>query len=74
MCLIVTIIMIILAIQNLMQAHWFVGVVQLIIALGFLVLLLRNIQKARCDRDGSCVNGCSITDWISRLLPKKDEN
>lgn len=72
MCLIVTIIMIVLSIQNLRQAHWFVGGIQLIIALGFLVLLLRNIQKARCDRDSSCSNSCMLTGWIVKLFPKKD--
>ena len=44
MCLIVTIIMLVLSIQNLMQHQWFTGTVQLIIALGFLLLLIRNIR------------------------------
>ena len=35
MCLIVTIIMLVLSIQNLMQHQWLTGIVQLIIALGF---------------------------------------
>ncbi len=72
MCLIVTIIMIVLSMQNLMQAHWFVGGIELIIALGFLILLLRNIQKARCDKDSSCNNGCMLTGWLVKLFPKKD--
>jgi hypothetical protein len=72
MCLIVTIIMLILSIQNLMQSQWLIGIVQLIIALGFLLLLLRNIQKARCDRNGGCDNGCMITGWLAKLFPKKD--
>lgn len=72
MCLIVTIIMIVLSMQNLMQSHWFIGGIQLVIALGFSLLLLRNIQKARCDRDGSCNNSCMLTGWIAKLFPKKD--
>jgi len=74
MCLIVTIIMLVLSIQNLMENQWLIGTVQLIIALGFSVLLLRNIQKARCDRNGECGN-CMITDWVTKTFPKKkDEN
>ena len=73
MCLIVTIIMLVLSIQNLMQHQWLIGIVQFIIALGFLLLLLRNIQKARCDRNGECGN-CMITDWISKIFPKKRAN
>jgi len=72
MCLIVTIIMIVLSVQNLIQEHWFIGGIQLIIALGFLVLLLRNIQKASCDRDVSCNNDCMLTGWIAKLFPRKD--
>ena len=72
MCLIVTIIMFVLAIQNLMQTHWIIGGVQFIIALGFFILLLRNIQKARCGREGSCDNTCMLTAWISKIFPKKN--
>jgi hypothetical protein len=56
-----------------MHAHWFVGGVQLIIALGFLVFLLRNIQRARCDRDTNCSYNCMLTGWLSKIFPKKDE-
>ena len=72
MCLIVTIIMIILAVQNLMQAHWVVGGVQLVVALGFLALLMHNIQKVQCNREGGCINGCSITNWIGNISKKKE--
>jgi Flp pilus assembly protein TadB len=72
MCLIVTVIMFVLAIQNLMQSHWIIGGVQCIIALGFFILLLRNIQKARCDREVSCDNACMLTIWIAKIFPKKD--
>jgi len=72
MCLIVTIIMLTLSIQNLMQLQWLIGIVQFIIALGFLLLLLKNIQKARCDRSGGCDNGCMVTAWLAKIFPKKD--
>ena len=72
MCLVVTIIMFVLAIQNLIQAHWIVGSVQFIIAFGFFILLLRNIQKGRCDREGSCDNACILTAWMRKIFPTKD--
>ena len=73
MCLIVTIIMLVLSIQNLIQHQWLTGMVQLIIALGFLLLLIRNIRKARCDKNGGCEDGCLITDWFSKLFKKKEK-
>lgn len=73
MCLIITIIMLVLSIQNLMQHQWLTGTVQLVIALGFLVLLLRNIRKARCDKNGGCDNGCMITGWIAKIFLKKEK-
>jgi hypothetical protein len=73
MCLIITIVMLILSIQNLMQYQWLTGIVQLIIALGFLLLLLRNIQKARCDRNRNCDQGCRITVWIADLFKKRKD-
>jgi len=72
MCLIVTIIMLVLSIQNLIEQQWLTGIVQLIIALAFLVLLIRNIRKARCDKNGGCTDGCLLTDWISKLFKKKE--
>jgi len=72
MCLIVTIIMLVLSIQNLIQHQWLTGMVQLIIALGFLLLLIRNIRKARCDKNGGCEDGCLMTDWLGKLFKKKE--
>jgi len=74
MCLIVTVIMLVLSIQNLMQQQWLIGTVQLFIALGFLLLLLRNIRKTRCEKNGGCDNGCTITGWLSKLFSKKDKS
>lgn len=72
MCLIVTIIMLALSIQNLIHHQWLIGIVQLIIALGFLVLLIRNIRKVRCDKNDGCENGCLMTDWITKLFKKRE--
>jgi hypothetical protein len=72
MCLIVTIIMFVLAIQNLIQTHWIIGGVQFIIAFVFFILLVQNIQKARCDRERSCDNTCMLSTWIAKIFPKKD--
>jgi hypothetical protein len=74
MCLIVTIIMIVLSIQNLIHAHWFAGGIQLMIALGFSVLILRNIQKTNCEKDSSCNHSCMLTGWIAKIFPKKNKN
>ena len=71
MCLIVTIIMFVLSIQNLMQAHWIVGGVQLLISFGFLFLLIRNIKQAQCDRTGNC-DSCVLPAFITKLFKKYD--
>jgi len=71
MCVIITVIMLGFAIQNLMIENWLTGVIQLLIALGFLLLLINNIRRTRCERNGTCYNGCSVTNWISDLFNKK---
>ena len=73
MCLIVTIIMFGLAIQNFIQQQWLAGSTQLIIALGFLALLIRNIISVRNQKKGCSTTGCSITDWFSNLFKKKED-
>jgi len=73
MCVIITIIMFGFAIQNLLVENWLTGVTQLIISLGFLLLLINNIRKTRCERNGTCYNGCSVTNWISDLFKKKEK-
>jgi hypothetical protein len=61
------------AIQNLLVENWLTGATQLIIALGFLAFLINNIQKARCERNGTCHSGCSISNWITDLFKKKEK-
>ena len=71
MCLIVTIVMFVLAIQNLMQHYWMMGALQLLLAFVFLFILWKNIQAARCDRNGNC-NGCMLPDWITKIFKRKE--
>ena len=73
MCLIVTIIMFGLAIQNFIQQQWLAGSTQLIIALGFLALLIRNIISVRNQKRGCNTTGCSMTDWFTNLFKKKEK-
>ena len=72
MCLIVTIIMFVLSIQNLYQAHWLIGLLQLLISLGFLFLLIRNIRQTQCDRTGNC-DSCVLPAFITKLFKTKGE-
>ena len=72
MCLIITIILFGLALQNLIMENWLTGLSQLIISLGFLLLLINNIRRTQCERNGSCYNGCRVTNWISSLFKKKE--
>ena len=71
MCLIVTIIMLALSIQNLMEGYYNIGILQLMIALGFAFMLWRNIQKVRCDRNGNC-SGCTLPNWLTKWFTKKE--
>ena len=72
MCLILTIVMFVLAIQNLMQHYWMMGTLQLVLAFVFAFLLWKNIQAARCDRTGNC-NSCMLPVWITKFFTKKKE-
>ena len=71
MCLIITIVMFGFAIQNLLTDNYLVGAIQLIISIGFLLLLINNIRRTRCERNGTCYNGCSVTNWIKSLFKKR---
>jgi len=64
--------MLVMAIQNLLHQQWSMGVLQVVIALGFAFMLWRNIQQVRCDRDGNC-NSCSLPTWITKHFQKKEK-
>ena len=71
MCLIVTIVMLGLAIQSFMQGQYKAGTLQLIIALGFILLLVRNIIAIRNQKQGCNTSGCAMTDWFTNLFKRK---
>ena len=73
MCLIVILVMLGLAIQSFIQHQWTAGVIQLTIALGFMLLLIRNILAVREQKHGCSTTGCSITNWFSNLFKKRGE-
>lgn len=73
MCLIVTLVMLGLAIQSFIQHQWMAGTVQLIIALGFMLLLIRNILAVRNQKQGCSTTGCNMTDRLTSLFKKKEE-
>ena len=70
MCLIVTLVMLGLAIQSFIQHQWMAGAVQLIIAFGFIILLIRNILAVRAQKQGCSTIGCGVTDWFTNLFKK----
>ena len=72
MCLILTIVMFVLGIQNLMQGYIMMASLQLLLAFVFLFLLWRNIQLARCDRNGNC-NSCMLPEWLTKQFKKKEK-
>ena len=73
MCLIVTLVMFVLSIQSFIQHQWMAGTVQLIIALGFFALLIRNIIAVRNQKQGCSNTSCSMTDWFTNLFKKKEK-
>ena len=67
MCLIITIIIFGFSIQNLLIENWLTGISQLILALGFLLLLLNNIRRMKAIKSGNCYNGCRVTNFFKNL-------
>jgi len=72
MCLIVTLVMFGVAIQSFIEHQWIAGIIQLIIAAGFMLLLIRNILAVRNQKQGCTTAGCGITDWLTRLFKKRE--
>ena len=73
MCLIVTLVMLGLAIQSFIQHQWIAGAVQLMISLGFILLLIRNILVVRNQKQGCSTTGCSMTGWVTNLFKKSED-
>lgn len=72
MCLIVTLVMLTLAIQSFIAQQWMAGSVQLIITLGFAILLIRNIMAIRNQKHGCSTSNCSMTEWFKTLFKTKE--
>jgi hypothetical protein len=72
MCLIVSIVMLIMALQNLYYQQWSIGVLQFVIALGFGFMLWRNIRLTQCERSGNC-DSCALPQWITKYFTKRDD-
>lgn len=70
MCLIITLVMLVFAIQNLAAHQWLAGSLQLLIALGFMALLIRNIRISHCERNGNCDTFCVMPQWLTKRFKK----
>jgi hypothetical protein len=64
--------MLVLSIQNLMGGYYNIGILQLVIALGFAFMLWRNIQITRCERSGNC-SGCTLPKWLTSWFKKEKQ-
>jgi len=71
MCLIVAFVMLALCIQSFMQQQWIAGTIQLIISVGFFLLLARNIVDVKNYKNGCTTSGCTSSDWIKNIFRKK---
>ena len=73
MCLILVAVMAYFSISNFMAGNMTAGILQGIIALFFLLLLIRNIYVTIQERKGCSVGGCKITDAIAGIFRKKSD-
>ena len=73
MCLILVAVMAYFSISNFMAGNMTAGILQGIIALFFLLLLMRNIYVTVQERKGCSVSGCKITDAIVGIFRKKSD-
>ncbi len=71
MCLIITILFLVMGIQNLIEGYYNMAALQLLISAGFAFMLWRNIQMTRCERTGNC-NGCTLPNWLTKWFQKSD--
>jgi hypothetical protein len=62
-----------LAIQSFLQAQYKAGTIQIIIALGFLALLIRNIIAVRNHKQSCSTSACGGTNWLHKLFKKKEK-
>jgi len=72
MCLIVMLVMAYFSIANFIAGNITAGVFQGVIAILFLLLLIRNVYITIQERKGCSVSGCKITESIASLFRKKN--
>jgi len=72
-CLIIIFIMLALGISNIQEHNWLLAGVQLSIALGFMILLINNIKKVKCEKHNKYDDNCSLISWISKKFNKTDK-
>ncbi len=71
MCFIVTLVMAYFSIANFIAGNITAGLLQGVIALLFLLLLIRNVYVTVQERKGCSVGGCKITESIAKIFRKK---
>ncbi len=71
MCFIVTLVMAYFSIANFIAGNITAGLLQGVIALLFLLLLIRNVYVTIQERKGCSVSGCKITESIANLFRRK---
>ena len=71
MCLIVMLVMAYFSIANFVAGNMTAGILQGVIALLFMLLLIRNVYVTVQERKGCSVGGCKITESIARLFRRK---
>ena len=72
MCLIVVLVMAYFSISNFIAGNITAGLLQGVIALLFLLLLIRNVYVTIQEQKGCSVGGCKITESIAKLFRKKE--
>ena len=71
MCLIVTIVLIALSIQNLLDGAYMMGAFEALVASGFTYMLWSNIVFVMKNKGQCATSGCGISDVIGNFLKKK---
>ena len=72
MCFVVACVMFALSIQNFLQHQYMTGGLQLMIALGFTTLLVRNVLAVKNQKKDCTATGCDSMNWFTKLSPKKE--
>ena len=60
------------AIQSFIRHQWMAGTLQLIISLGFLLLLVHHILALRDQKQGCSSAGCGTSHWVVNLFKKRE--